>query len=235
MHTVAFISPKGGAGKTTAALLLALGLADQGRRVALIDADPNKPLLHWSHLPGRPELISVHPAPTVPDVRESLREAMRRQPDWVILDTEGSVRGASVFSAVRPQLVLTPLASSQLEVTQALKAAEMVREASRGMHRPPLHACVLTRLPAAIRPKSLKLIVAQLHAKSMYILTTPLIEKEAFRMMFNVGGGLDQLERQGVGGVAAARVNAASFVAAVSELLQPRPVPAAASVDAAPP
>lgn len=223
MYTVAFISPKGGAGKTTAALLLALALADQGRRVALIDADPNKPLLQWSQLPGRSELISVHPAPTVPDVRESLREAMRRQPEWVILDTEGSVRGAAVFSAVRPELVLTPLASSQLEVTQALKAAEMVRLYSRGMQRPPRHACLLTRLPAAIRPKSLKTVVAQLHAEGMAILPTALIEKEALRLMFTAGGGLAQLEREGAHGAASARLNGANYAAAVAELLEARP------------
>ncbi|HEX8233172.1 MAG TPA: ParA family protein [Caulobacteraceae bacterium] len=223
MHTVAFISPKGGAGKTTAALLLALSLAEQGRRVAMIDADPNKPLLQWSHLPGRTALVTVHPAPTVPDVRESLREAMRRAPDWVILDTEGSVRGASVFSSVRPELVLTPLASSQLEVTQALKAAEMVRLASRGMQRPPRHACLLTRLPAAIRPKSLKTVVEQLHAKGMAILPTALIEKEALRLMFTAGGGLAQLEREGVHGVASARQNGAAYAAAVQALLEGGP------------
>ena len=64
MRNIAFISPKGGVGKTTAALLLALGLAERGQRVAIIDSDPNKPLVRWAALPRRPELISVHAAPT---------------------------------------------------------------------------------------------------------------------------------------------------------------------------
>ncbi|WP_293483135.1 AAA family ATPase [Phenylobacterium sp.] len=46
------MSPKGGAGKTAAALLLALGLAERGARVALIDSDPNKPLVRWGDLPA---------------------------------------------------------------------------------------------------------------------------------------------------------------------------------------
>ena len=73
MPAVAFVSPKGGAGKTTAALLLALGLAERGETVAVIDSDPNKPFVHWAALPGKPPEISVHPAPTLYDVRDALR------------------------------------------------------------------------------------------------------------------------------------------------------------------
>src|SRR5262245_24690128 len=72
--SVAFVSPKGGAGKTTAALLLALGLEAMGKRAALIDSDINKPLMHWAALPGKPERVSVHPAPTSEDITISLRE-----------------------------------------------------------------------------------------------------------------------------------------------------------------
>src|SRR4029450_5210969 len=105
MPNVAFVSSKGGAGKTTAALLLALGLAERGLRVALIDADPNKPLMAWADLPARPVGVTVHAAPTVQDIRDALREAARREAQWTIIDTEGSVRGAMVFAALRLNLV----------------------------------------------------------------------------------------------------------------------------------
>ena len=108
MPSVAFVSPKGGAGKTTAALLLALGLAERGETVAVIDSDPNKPFVHWAALPGKPPGISVHPAPTAHDVRDALREANRRSPGWIILDTEGSIRGAMVFATMPLDLILTP-------------------------------------------------------------------------------------------------------------------------------
>ena len=139
MPDVAFISPKGGAGKTTASLLLALGLAERGARVAMIDSDPNRPLVQWAALPSRPSLISVHPAPTLQDVRDAYREAQRREPDWIILDTEGSARGAMAFTSIRPQLVLTPLAGSQLEATQAMRAGEFVEEFGGRAERRLLH------------------------------------------------------------------------------------------------
>jgi chromosome partitioning protein len=219
LATIAFISPKGGAGKTTAALLLALGLNERGRKVALIDSDPNKPLVHWSEMFGKPDGISVHPAPTIQDVTGALREAQRRQPDWVILDTEGSVRGALAFTTLRLDMIITPLAGSQLEADQALKASEMVRQFGIRGGRPMLHRALLTRIPAALRPRLLKQVIDQLRAKGMELLPTALIEKEAFRTLFSVGGGFASLEASGVGGVPAARANAEAYVDAVLEAL----------------
>jgi chromosome partitioning protein len=219
LATVAFISPKGGAGKTTAALLLALGLNERGRKVAIIDSDPNKPLVHWGELPGKPQGISIHPAPSMHDVPAALREARRKDPDWVILDTEGSIRGALAFTALRLDMVITPLAGSQLEADQALVASELVRQHGVRAGHPLLHRALLTRVPAALRPRNLKNVVDQLHERGMELLPIALIEKEAFRAIFAVGGGLGGLEDDHVAGVPAARANAHAYVDAVLETL----------------
>ena len=221
MRIVAFISPKGGAGKTTAALVLALGLTELGRRVAMIDSDPNKPLVHWSELPGRPTGVTVHPAPTAQDIRDAHRDAERQRPDWIVLDTEGTVRGAMAFTAMRPDLVLTPLAGSHLDAVQAIKAAEMVRSLGQRGGRPLLHRGLLTRIPAAIRPRSLKAVVEQLRGRQIELLPTALLEKEAFRALFSLGFGFAGLEAAGVSGVPAAQQNARAYVEAVLDLVEP--------------
>ena len=225
MPNVAFVSPKGGAGKTTAALLLALGLADRGIRVALIDSDPNKPLVRWASLPGRPEGISVHAAPTIQDIRDAVREAKRFDPEWTIVDTEGSVRGAMVFAALRFDLVVTPLTGSQLDAVEAINAAQMVEAFGKRGGTPLLHRCLLTRVPAALRPRSLTSVVEQLRRHNIEILPTALIEKEAFRDLFSSGGGLSSLQERGVYGVSAARHNTEAFVTTIRDVL---PAPAAA-------
>jgi chromosome partitioning protein len=231
MPNVVFLSPKGGAGKTTAAVALALGLAERGRRVALIDSDPNKPLLRWAALPNRPDAISVHAAPTVPDIRDAVREAQRRSPEWFVLDTEGTERGTAVFAAMRFDLVLTPLAGSQLELNEAIKAAQLVRSFGGRSGRTVTHRALLSRVPSAIKPRMLKSVVAQLREAGIQILPTPLFDKEAFRAMFMLGGGFDDLEFNGVFGAGAARQNTASFVGDVLDLVeggarQPAPEPA---------
>jgi chromosome partitioning protein len=227
MPNVVFISPKGGAGKTTAAVALTLGLVARGRRVALIDSDPNKPLVSWGALPGRSAAISIHPAPTVSDIRDAAREANRRAPDWVILDTEGTERGTAVLAALRFDVALTPLAGSHLDLREAIKAADIVSAFGRRGGRPIAHRALLTRVPAAIRPRMLKSVVTRLREAGVQILPTPLLEKEAFRALFNIGGGFDGLQRHGVWGAEAARQNAAAYVADVEDLVHHPAQPAA--------
>ena len=45
MPVITMLSPKGGVGKTTTALVLATELAAEGAQVIIIDADPNFPLM----------------------------------------------------------------------------------------------------------------------------------------------------------------------------------------------
>ena len=48
MPTIAFVSPKGGSGKTTSAFLLSTALAKL-YDVTVIDADPNHPIQTWAN------------------------------------------------------------------------------------------------------------------------------------------------------------------------------------------
>ena len=48
MPVISFANPKGGTGKSTSALILALELAHRGGKVALVDCDPNQTTAGWA-------------------------------------------------------------------------------------------------------------------------------------------------------------------------------------------
>ena len=66
MPTIVFASPKGGAGKSTSAVILVTELALKGAGVTIIDADPNKPVSQWAKRAGCPDSLTV-----VADISES--------------------------------------------------------------------------------------------------------------------------------------------------------------------
>ncbi|MGR3248783.1 MAG: AAA family ATPase, partial [Paracoccus sp. (in: a-proteobacteria)] len=93
MPTISFAHPKGGARKTTSALLAATQLAEARATVTIIDADPERWISQWRALPGKPKAIRI-----ISDVTEEMivdvieREAA--QAKFVIVDLEGTaVRG----------------------------------------------------------------------------------------------------------------------------------------------
>ena len=59
MPTLSFASPKGGAGKSTSAVILATELALSGSTVTIIDADPNKPVSDWARMAGKIDNLTV--------------------------------------------------------------------------------------------------------------------------------------------------------------------------------
>jgi chromosome partitioning protein len=80
MPTIVFASPKGGAGKSTSAVVLATELAGQGATVAIIDADPNKPVSRWANRPGKPTSLTVVADVTGDAVLDQIDQASSRPP-----------------------------------------------------------------------------------------------------------------------------------------------------------
>ena len=203
MPTIAFVSSKGGVGKTTSALLLALGLAERGLGVSIVDSDPNLPLKAWGALPGKPDNVSLFHAPSFQDLPGELRKA-KIASDWVVIDTEGGAPRMGGMAIANADLVVTPLAASQLDAREAMKVSDLVADISKREGRPIPLVCLFARTPAGVR-RSFQEVRAQLQAAQLPTLTTALSDKEAFRALFAKGGGLSALSGRQVSGLAAAR------------------------------
>src|SRR5580698_3322969 len=106
MPTIVFASPKGGVGKSTAAVLLATELAGFGAGVSMIDADPNKPLSQWAKRPGRPPILEVISDVTEDSVLDVMEDDAQKTP-FVIADLEGTCSMMAGYAISRADLATT--------------------------------------------------------------------------------------------------------------------------------
>src|SRR5690349_13906895 len=103
MPTIVFASPKGGAGKSTSAVILTSELARKGAAVTVIDADPNRPVTAWARRPGKPATLEVVADVTEETVIDAIKEAAVRVP-FVVVDLEGTASMTVAYAISRADL-----------------------------------------------------------------------------------------------------------------------------------
>ncbi len=219
MPTIVFASPKGGAGKSTSAVVLASELALRGAQVVVIDADPNRPVSQWAKRQGKPETLAVLSDVTEATIIDEIEAAAARVP-FVIVDLEGTASMTVAYAISRADLVIVPTQGSQLDAAEAAKAIRLIRQQERAFGRRIPHAVLFTRTSAAIRPRTLQHIREEMAQNSVPALETQMHEREAFRAIFSFGGVLSSLNAGQVSGLEAAVRNAQAFAAEVVALLK---------------
>jgi chromosome partitioning protein len=131
MKTIAIISQKGGAGKTTAAVHLATAASLAGHRAAIIDLDPQGTAASWGDRreAEAPEVVSGQAA----RLGVLIEAAQGNGADLLILDTAPNADQTALRAAQLADLVLIPCraATFDLEAIQAtLTLAELARKPS---------------------------------------------------------------------------------------------------------
>ena len=227
MPTIVFASPKGGAGKSTSAVVLATELAQNGASVVIIDADPNRPVARWSRLPGRPENLTV-----IEDITERTiiatidREAARVA--FVLVDLEGTASRMIPYAMSRADLVIIPSRGSTLDAVEAVAAIREVREQEAAFRIKIPAAILLTSTSPAIKPRTLSSIVAEFRTNDVPVFKTQLHDREAFRAVFSFGGTVAGLDASAVRNIPAAVQNGREFAAEVVAMLRANRAGAAA-------
>ena len=136
---VAVTGRKGGIGKSTITANLAGELVALGRRVAVLDTDPQQSLVKWAGI-GEGILADVIEAIET-DHPQQFRKVVDRAAkvaDCILIDTPPGFADPALLAALLADVVLLPAGPSPLDVMAAGEALESAREAraQRGGKKP---------------------------------------------------------------------------------------------------
>lgn len=219
MPTIVFASSKGGAGKTTATIVLASELAQHNTSVTLIDADPNQHSAKWAQKDGCPSNIKLIEKSTEETIIDDIDNA-QEQTAFVLVDLEGTASMAVASAISRADLVITLCQGSQDDADEAAKTIKLVNRQAKVLNRSIPFAVLMTRTNPAITPRTLKHIMNEFHEAGVEIFKTSLIDREAFRAIRSFGGTVNDLDPKQVSGIDKAVANAHALAVEVIERIK---------------
>ena len=207
MPTIVVASPKGGAGKSTTAVLLGTELARGGVPVTMLDCDPNRSLTLWADRAPLPAGITVLSDISEADIVRTIK-AHDSDGQIVVVDLEGVASRLVSRAISQADLVLTPMRATTLDATIGARALQLIAEEEEALDRSIPHAVVFT-MTKAIQSKQHKGIALSLRDQDVDVIDPPLMERAAFSGLFAFGGDLHSMPAQG--NMEGARDNARAF------------------------
>ncbi|MFV0624669.1 ParA family partition ATPase [Sphingomonas sp. ac-8] len=125
MPTIAIISQKGGAGKTTLSLHLAAAAQDAGRVSLIIDTDPQATASQWAawRQDAPPEVIDSPP----PRLAAKVAQAQGQGAQVIVIDTPPHADSAARAAVEVADLVLIPCRPSAFDLSAIQTTAKLVQ------------------------------------------------------------------------------------------------------------
>jgi chromosome partitioning protein len=122
---ISFVNQKGGVGKTTTAINLAIGLKKKNYNLVFIDADPQGSAVQWHAIEGNKSFeILHHPSPIhATDIRQ-----LSMNYDYVVIDAPPAIGDISKAILAVTDLAIIPLSPSALDVWSCWGTLKMIDE-----------------------------------------------------------------------------------------------------------
>ena len=126
MKSIAFVTQKGGAGKSTLATSIAVAAHESGERVCLIDLDPQATLSTWGKTRGQSDIAVISAtAGKLPAVLAALAE---KGVTLAIFDTPGAEGPAASAAISAAQLCVIPSRPTAFDLWASANTRKTIKE-----------------------------------------------------------------------------------------------------------
>jgi chromosome partitioning protein len=219
MPVITFANTKGGAGKTTLAVVTACELAQRGYDVCLLDGDPQQWASRWSSLTRKPKNLKVISDVDDRNIDQHIIKC-RFAADYILIDLPG-MRSPLLAAAIGlTNHVIVPVQGCAMDAVGAAQVINLLQRLRDECNIDIAHSVVLTRVSQIITTRAMSAVRNMLNERNIHVLETPLIERAAYRDMFINGGTLHCLDEAKVSNLDRARDNAFDLASEI-ELLVP--------------
>jgi chromosome partitioning protein len=123
------LSQKGGAGKTTVALHLAVAALQDGKSVIVIDVDPQQSAVKWANIReiDSPKVVAA----ITPDLPRTLADAARRGVGLAVIDTSPRADRDCIDICRRADFVIVPVRPSVMDIPAVEETMRLIEQAGQ--------------------------------------------------------------------------------------------------------
>ena len=187
MRIIAFLSQKGGSGKTTLAVHSAVAAQEAGHRVVVIDTDPQRSATVWGDAREAPSPIVAAAAPS--ELQQVLSAAENEGMNVAIIDTAPHAAPEAARIARASDLVVIPCRPTAFDVAAAGRAVAIVKAANAKA------AFVLSACP--FRAPEIAESQAALLSYGLPIAPPEITDRRAFSRAVATGRAVTEFESEG--------------------------------------
>jgi chromosome partitioning protein len=219
MPAISIFNAKRGTGKTTLTIVLACELARNGASVVVIDVDTNSTTGRWSRRRAHEGRAAPFEIIAEPGEAKLVRlfDQYSASHDFVLIDFEGIASRATSRALARSHMVLVPFNLSPIDAEFTASAVGLLHEAAEVLGRNIPFRLVRSRDNAAIQTKTAQRIIAAITQAELPLLSVGLVERAAYRDIFDFAQTLEELDENRTSGLPAARKNAYDIARSVLE------------------